>query len=339
VQTIAWHDNHELWYTTNTQLRAVALDGTDRLVTELPGLVTLEAIARDGRVLLARRDSVQHKISQRGGATHKLTWHRNAEGGEVSDDGELMLFSESSLVDDRFQLYVRPTDGRPAIHLGVGTAFAISGDHAWTLIGNEPPITELELVPTGPGDRKRIPLGPIGEIDNAEFLHDGKRILFCEVKDGKHRIWVTDRSGTATPQPIGPVGLHLGGKPSPDDKLVIVNQDGGNRPFVFALDGKTPPRELVGPNDNTLGWHFAADSRSVLIPRFELAPGSETARAMVVKIDVVTRQVTPVRNLDEVHRTAENIFLSDYQVTPDQKTEVIGYTRIWSELYVVEGLR
>jgi eukaryotic-like serine/threonine-protein kinase len=338
VESLSWHDDRELWYTTATQLRAVTLDGADRLVTELPGRVSLEGIAPDGRVLLIRQDGTQHKVSHRGGKTFNLTWQRNADGGELSDDGELMLFAEASITDDRYQLYVRPTDGGPAIHVGVGTALAISGDHAWTLIGTEPPINQLELVPTGPGDRKRISLGPIKEIDNASFMHDGTRLLVCAVEDGKHRVWMTDRSGTATPRPIGPLGMHLGGKPSPDDSLAIV-YDGESKPFVLPLDGKSVVRgELPRTSKGPVGTNWI-DSRTLFLHRYELPAGAEFPKVVVEKLDLATGRATPFMTLDEAQRPADNLFLSSFEITPDGKTYVVGYQHDNTQLYVVEGLR
>jgi eukaryotic-like serine/threonine-protein kinase len=336
IWTMVWHDDRELWFTTLTQLRAVTLDGKERLVTELPGQISLEGITRDGRVLLRRRDGTQHKVSRRSGVSHNLTWQREAEGGELSDDGELMLFSELGLGSDRHEIYVRPTDGRPAVHLGIGTSFALSSDHAWALIGNEPPTTELDLVPTGPGDRVRIPLGSIKEIDNAELMHDGKRILICARDGGSHRIWVTDRSGTP-PQPIGPPGFHLGGKPSPDDRLAI-GLDSNGKPFVVPLDGNGSVRDFVAANDRILYFNWAADSRSLFVVKHELPPGAEFARAVVHKHDLATRRSTFMMAVDE-QRPADNIFLTDWQITPDGKTTVAGYYHPSAQVYVVEGLR
>jgi hypothetical protein len=117
---LAWSARgDEVWFSAaearaNQALRAVRIDGRERVVHESPGSLTLWDVAPDGRVLLAREDERMAVVGMPPGATSErdLSWFDTAGLASISDDGRLLLFG------DRFGIYLRKTDGSPAAKLG-----------------------------------------------------------------------------------------------------------------------------------------------------------------------------------------------------------------------------
>ena len=98
--------------------------------------------------------------------------------------------------------YVRGMDGSPAVRLGEGTATALSPDKRWALVYRGEPAPSLVLLPTGAGEEKVLPRGPIAEYDAARspfaaaFFPDGKRLIFRGMEDGKPRhLFLQDVEG------------------------------------------------------------------------------------------------------------------------------------------------
>jgi hypothetical protein len=53
---------------------------------------------------------------------------------DLSSDGRIILFSEEGAGGGPgYAVYIRPTDGAPAVRLGKGDALALSSDGAWAL--------------------------------------------------------------------------------------------------------------------------------------------------------------------------------------------------------------
>ena len=106
----------ELWFTasatrSNRSLRALRLDGRQRLVLESAGSLTIRDTADDGRVLLTREDERTAVVGVPPGGTSErdLSWFDNAGLAAVSDDGRMLLFG------DRFGI-LAPRHRRRARH-------------------------------------------------------------------------------------------------------------------------------------------------------------------------------------------------------------------------------
>ena len=120
---LAWYpDGREVWFAAGTlgdfkSLRAVTLDGKERLIGQMLGEIDLEDIARDGRVLLSRVNwGVELNDRPPGISTERdLTWLGHSGLADLSPDGKRVLFTEwTGVVATKFT-YVRQTDGTPAV--------------------------------------------------------------------------------------------------------------------------------------------------------------------------------------------------------------------------------
>ncbi|HMK73285.1 MAG TPA: serine/threonine-protein kinase, partial [Myxococcaceae bacterium] len=134
---LAWlPSGDEVWFSTDNALWGAPLAGTQRLVYQAVAAIALEDISRTGTVLLNirnERDELgflgpdeprERRLSSFGSVV--------AQGlVSLSEDGRRVFFTEQV---NGLRAYLRPTDGSPAVRLGVGDALALSPDQRWVLI-------------------------------------------------------------------------------------------------------------------------------------------------------------------------------------------------------------
>ena len=134
---LAWSpDGGEVWFTAasaggSRALHAVSLAGHRRLVTRVPGALTLHDVSHDGRVLLAEEHSRQGIVGLSPGESQErdLSWHDWSRPVDLTPDGTTLLFDETGEGGGAgYAVYVRKTDDAPAVRLGDGHALALSPD-------------------------------------------------------------------------------------------------------------------------------------------------------------------------------------------------------------------
>jgi len=145
IQGLAWSaDSKEVWFTASKSgvdrtLYAVTLAGKERMVLRLPGALMLCDIWKDGRVLMMRASWRRELVGMIAGETKQrdLSWLDYSYPAGLSPDGKTLLFDEEggggSLAYSKsgglsYAVYIRKTDGSPAVLLGEGGALALSPD-------------------------------------------------------------------------------------------------------------------------------------------------------------------------------------------------------------------
>jgi hypothetical protein len=189
-------------------------------------------------------------------------------------------------------------------------------------------LTEL---PTGAGESRVISTGNV-QTQSARYFPDGRRILLLGNAAGENgeRLWVQDVNDTK-PRPISPEGVdsRMAGTIAPDRKHVAaVGPEGVIT--IYPVDGGEPttlPGSATG--EIALGW--LPDGKSLLTARVE-APN------VVYEVELSTGKhkvfrTIPVPDGLRAEDLGTPIFSADF------KSYVYAYTRIGSDLYVVEGLR
>ena len=127
VAGVAWGPRGDVVWMTGARtgadnaLRAVSLDGTERVVFSTLGRLRLHDVADDGRVLISR--DVWRLRTMVGGAgapdvDRSLTPFSLVT--DLSPDGSSLLLAELGDVDDVNGVYLVPTDGGPRLRLGPG---------------------------------------------------------------------------------------------------------------------------------------------------------------------------------------------------------------------------
>ena len=172
IQGLAWSPNgKEVWFTASKSgvdrtLYATALDGKERMVLRLPGALMLFDIWKDGRVLLMRASWRRELVGVLAGEAKQrdLSWLDYSYPAGLSGDGKTLLFDEEggggSLAYSKsgglsYAVYVRKTDGSPAVLLGEGGALALSPDGKSVLSQTQDTPAQLRLLTTGAGEAQR----------------------------------------------------------------------------------------------------------------------------------------------------------------------------------------
>ncbi|MGA8430633.1 MAG: protein kinase [Candidatus Sulfotelmatobacter sp.] len=348
IQGLAWSpDGKEIWFTasesgTDRTLYAINLDGSkQRIVARLPGALMLLDIARDGRVLLVRATWRREVIGIDAGETkeRELSWLDYSYPADLSADGKTLLFDEEggggSLEYSKsggftYGVYVRKTDGSPAVLLGEGAAEALSPDGKLTVVETQESPTQLKVLATGAGEPKELTHDSINHI-SVRWFSDGKRILFSGNEPGKGtRLYIYELS-TGKTNPVAPEGVNGTAFVISPDSSMIAGIGPDQKGYMYPVAGGEPrPIAGLNPGEQPITW--SADGRSLYIYQ----PGELPAR--VDRLDLATGKRTLWRQLMPSDPAGvENI--GPILLTPDAKTCVFGYHRLLADLYLVEGLK
>lgn len=347
---LAWSPRgDELWYSESGSpftarqgtIHALDMRGRRRVLARLPGPVTLNDVSREGRALLTVAQWRFGLAAMPPGETREkdLSWFDGAVLAALATDGRTVLFS------DRGGVYLRRTDGSPAVRLGLGNALDLSPDGKWALANTHGNTTTLVLLPTGAGETRPVPFGTLEALGGG-FFPDGHRI-YINARDGNQvRVYVQGLSGQAR-RAITPVGYGADANAvSPDGKRIVVS-DAEGRLFIAPVDGgELQPLPLDQPVGSTLDHksaraHWSADGRYLYVTNglTELPIGVERPTPLLIdRVDVRTGARQPWRQVaipDPAGLSGAVSFL----MTPDQRSYAYSYSRILCTLHLVDGLR
>ena len=135
LRGLAWSaDGKEVWFTADRGgaargLYAVTLEGKVRRVLQLASNMTLHDLARDGRVLLGHGPERAGINAFEPGENRErdLSWLDWSLLQDISDDGRTFLLDETAEGGGASgSVYIRATDGSPAVRLGDGAGRALS---------------------------------------------------------------------------------------------------------------------------------------------------------------------------------------------------------------------
>ena len=342
AQGIAWHPQlNEIWFSATTfgssrALYAVSPGKKERLVYLGTGTLTLHDISKDGRVLFSRDDWRSGTMGLAPGASKErdLSWHDWTIDRDLTDDGKILAFDETGEAGEATgAFYIRGTDGSPAIRLGNGLSPQLSRDakKVLAMVPGSDGKRRLTELPTGAGESRTISTGDV-QAQMATYFPDGQKILVLGDAAGENgqRLWVQDLQG-GKPRAISPEGIdsRMAGTIAPGGKSVAAVGPEGLI-TVYPVDGgeaMTVPGSTVG--ERALEW--LPDGKSLLTARVE-APN------VVYEVELSTGKrkifrTIPVPDGIRAEDLSTPIFSADF------KSYVYAYTRIGSDLYVVEGLR
>jgi serine/threonine protein kinase/Tol biopolymer transport system component len=346
IQGVAWSpDGREIWFTasksgTDRTLYASTLDGKMRTIARLPGALMLLDIARDGRVLLVRASWRRELMGFRvDGKQRELSWLDYTYPGELSPDGKTLLFDEEggggSLAYSKsggytYGVYIRKTDGSPAVLLGEGSALALSPDGKWAITQTQVSPAQLKLLPTGAGQSKDLTNDSINH-NWAHWFADGKRIVFSGNEPDKGEKLYVYELESGKNRAISPEGVNGNSFAISPDSQSIAAIGPDQRGYLYPVNGGDA-HLIAGVNQGEQPITWSADGRSLYVYQ----PGELPAR--VYRVDVQSGQRALWRDLMPTDPSGvENI--GPILITPDAQTCVFGYHRNLADLYLVEGLK
>lgn len=338
IQGLAWSpDASEIWFTaTHTggdrSLYATDLSGKVRLLACVPGELTILDVGKDGHVLLTRGNDRAGMIGQGPGEPKEkdLSWLDWSVPGSLSADGKMILFFESGEGGGpNYAVYLRNTDGSPAIQLGEGTGMSLSPDGQWALSRLNIVPSPLVLYPTGVGDMKQLKDDGLNHIAGT-FLPDGKRFVFTGTEAGHGARLYVESLDDAKPHAFSMEGIASGmvlsrdgttvAARGPDQKIYLFPVNGGDAKVVANTE----------PGEFPTAW--SADGHSLLVITRGQIP------AQVFRIDVATGQRTFWRSFEPADAAGIDT-IRGVLISADETSYVYGYTRTLSDLYLVEGLK
>jgi Tol biopolymer transport system component len=337
AEGLAWTPSgEEIWLTSpleSGQVHALSLSGKNREVLSVPGRLFLRDISSSGHLLAEQ--GISHLgmmvATGKGNVQHDLSWLNYGFIRAISDDGQMILFEEEGAESPNYTIYVRNTDGSPAVPVGEGYGADLSHDKNWVLALRL--NGEVWLLPVGPGEPRRI--SPPGfHCVWANFLPDGKgAVLLAGKGDGPSRIWVQNFSG-GDPRPISSEQV-LGVVPSPDGKWVLAGtaSDLTHRSTLLVpIDGGAPvPIAGLQPTDYALGW--TSDGRLYVRPQLK----TRNTSIPVAILDPHTGKRAAWRDIPLL--PVGGIHAFGLLISPDGASYAYGYGLRLSDLYTITSPR
>jgi len=340
IYGLAWSPrDDEVWFTANVhaatverRLMAMTLSGRSRLLADAPGELTLHDVAPDGTAIVSI-ESRERKIFFSGPDTTQerdLTWLDRAVLGPLSLDGKQVVFWEGGKGGGPLStIFLRKTDGSPAVRLGEGYGVALSPDQKWVLALTPEDPPRWSLIPTGAGETTQLKLTGI-ELTQVlpAFTADSRRLMLNGNEPGhKVRAYIVDPASGKF-EALTPEGVR--GIPSPDGKFLVELSD-NTRPQILALGSSAPAREIKGRNDKDVGIQVAPDGSAVFVADYN------GVTASVYRIEVATGKRELIKKLD-IGDPAGAFGITAVRVTPDGKSFAYNTLRQLSELYLLQGL-
>ncbi len=334
---LAWSPNgREIWFSATQaglerQIYAVDLSGHQRLRFRAPGGVTIQDISSDGRVLLNRDDQRAGIMALAPGMTkeREFSWLDWSIPADISADGKMMLFDEEGEEGGpTYTTAMRDLSGSPPVPLGEGRANSFSPDGKWVaaIVSDD----QLVLLPTGAGTTRRLDRGDIQQYgQGAYWLPDGKQIIFSANHQGHAvRCFIQNIDG-GKPRPVTPEGVSFC-KVSADGKLIVANDLVNGGVWLYSLDGGTP-RPLPGWSPGE-AYMWTSD------PRFMYVYQDKQTPIKIYRLNVLNGQ----RQLfKEISPSDSSGFcgVTSVLISSDGQTYLYGYDQMFSELYLLKGLK
>ena len=336
VEGLAWAPSgKELWFSavpsgSARSIYGLDLSGKERLIYRAPGGLTIHDISRNGLVLMTADKARLSLSALAPGETRErsLSWFDWSLLGDISADGKTIVFSETGEAEGaNYSIFLRKTDGSPAVRLGDGAFAALSPDGQSVLSSVGAPA-KLVLLPTGVGEARALTDDKVDHF-NFAWMPDSKSIVYAAAEPGHGpRSSLLDLQGGAPRAltPEGTVGLFV----SPDGKFLLAT-DSKHWSWLYPIAGGEPQKLNVIPQPNERVMGFFDGGKSVLlrtstvpvqITRIDLATGRRQLWKEIVPADTAGVQSIPI-----------------IRFSADGKSYAYSMGRLLSDLYVVDGLK
>ena len=345
---LAWSPSgEEVWFTASElgvdhYLSAVSLAGKERLVARIPGTLVIFDIWHDGRVLLARVGRRREVMALQEGETKErdLSWLDYSYPADLSADGKIVLFDEEGVgggvqygnsKELTYAVYIRNTDGSPAIRLGEGVADAlVSRTRSGSSCRVRARPSNSGCCQPGPVKPSRSPM-----IRSTISGPAGSRTASASSSRATNRA----KAFASTPR-IFPEGLRSRFPPkvsTPPHLRFLRTANWWSEPAP-TRKATSIPSQVV-----TLAWSTAwnretspSSGTRTATPSISIAPAKcrprFTSWTSQLERKLSAKQIVPVD-------TTGVSTIGPIQTTPDGKTYVYGFHRTLGDLYLVEGLK
>jgi Tol biopolymer transport system component len=327
-------DNREVWFSggqpgADPALYAVTMSGQQRLITQTGGIIVMQDVAHDGRVLLSTVNS-RLGISFIGanGTPRDLAWLDASLMYDLSDDAQSLVFVELSNGQGRNSaIYIRKTDGSPAIQLGYGNRPSLSPDGKWVAcIHHDAQRSSLMLLPAGAGESKFPKIDGM-HFDGVEWFADNKHLLFTGNETGHPtRTWEYDLEEDRA-SPLTAEGTR-GTRVSPDGKWFITVDP--HRLLLTPIAGGSPQAIAnLLPGESVARW--SGDGRYLFLQK------RDAATIQISRMEISSRRKEPWLTVKVPEPGAQ--FIGPLALSADGKACATTFQRDLANLFLVRGLK
>ncbi|MCU1285171.1 MAG: serine/threonine protein kinase [Acidobacteriales bacterium] len=339
---LAWSpDDSEIWFSANDEdsgilyaVHAVTMSKKDRVVLRSAVTLRVQDIAKDGRVLFiaenSRIDTTLGDVAT--GNTRDLTWVDSTWGEALSDDAKWLAFStQEPGATTNYSLFLRKTDGSPAVKLGEGGSGGISPNNQWVVSSLAGSDQNLLLLPLGAGETRTLHSDKI-HFDNSAtpWMPDNKNFLIAghETDKGSRYYMVSIDGGE--PKAVTPEDT-VGDVVSPEGKELLAHDLQGNF-FLYALGGASP-RAITAIQEGETPIQWLKGGRILIIRK-----KSETTTVDTYLLDLDTGAKKPWKTFTPKDKVGL-LGIYNVQVTPDGAHYLLVESHAFSSLFVVKGLK
>jgi Tol biopolymer transport system component len=338
LEGLAWAPSgKEIWFSAAESgeqwcIHAVSLSGKQRTVYCGTAPTRILDIAPSGRALVSTEEARGTTMLAEHGTNQErdLSWLSYSWGPRLSRDGSDVLFTDlSEQSGNDYSVYVRKSDGSPAVRLGGGGyATDITPDGKWALVVlPDDPAARVQVVPVGPGQARVLHWDGL-QPRWAEWFPDGQRILMKASQAGQaESIYLTDRDGS-TPKQLTP-GDFPWGAVAPDGQSFILHQ---NKDWVVRslLDGSSKAIAGIQDAEISIGW---ADLKHVFVQ------GATAAGVNIYKLDVESGRRELWQTITPKDAVGLKPMSTPNAITPDGRWMAYTYRTLLGQLYSSDTLK
>jgi eukaryotic-like serine/threonine-protein kinase len=335
VQGVAWAPSgKQVWFSAvpggaARSIYALDFSGKERLIYRAPGGLTLHDISRIGLALLTADKARVGLYALPPGETHErsLSWFDWSLLSDMSADGKTVIFSETGeAMGGNYSIFMRKTDGSPAVRLGDGGFGFLSPDGQWVVSLAGAP-SKILLLPTGVGEPKQLTDDKTDHFGLA-WLADSKSIVYSAAEPGRGlRTYLLDIKDGAL-RAITPEGT-AGSFVSPDGKFLFA-RDSKNQRWLYPIAGGEPQKSIdLAANESPLG--FFPDGKALRVR-------NRSIPVQIFRVDLATGKREPWKVIAPADPAGVDAVFQ-IKFSADEKSYAYSVNRDLSDLYVVDGLK
>jgi serine/threonine protein kinase len=336
---LAWSkQGQEVWFTaakggTTRSLRAVTLSGEERVIAHTTGALTLHDIGVNGEVLISEDSSRGDVLFRSDDVERQLTWLDGTYPRDLSADGTMLLFDETGDGGGpAYSVYLRSTDGGPAVRLGDGFAATLSPDKRWAAMIPRSMRGGIPVVPTGPGEPMLVADGTLEEYRWLAWLPDGQHVVCNAAEPGRGLRLFVHRLGSAGMRAISPENMLGPVAVAPDGRHVIGVHRAERSAWVFPLDAGRAPQLIPQITPEEMPFQWSDDGAAVYLRH----RGGEMP-LRVSRLELTTGEKRLWREFTIADRAGVQV-ISSILLTPDGRHVALVYRRVLSDLFLFAGL-